>query len=160
MKYKVGDKVVNRKDLESGKYYGYCFFTDGMKKTVGAITTILIVRHSYYKLDTCEAYNFVDEMIDHEATAKLNEPTPKSLLKSGDKVTYRDGTERFVLLETGTLHTDIGDFALKLEYFNDKLCCESHKIQDIMKIERGTELIWERPIPQPEPKVIKMTKLS
>ena len=142
MRYKVGDKVVIRKDLVVGKYYDGCYFADEMKKIEGAITTILGVRSSHYKLDTCRAYNFVDEMIDHEATAKLN--SPKSLLKSGDKVTYRNGEERWIMLELGTLHSVNGHPMSKLDLYSDDLICKHYDQFSIMKIERGTELIWQR----------------
>ena len=144
MRYNVGDKVVIRKDLVVGKYYDGCYFADEMKKIEGAITTILGVRSSHYKLETCRAYNFVDEMIDHEATAKLN--SPKSLLKSGDKVTYRDGTVRWVLVETNSAHDENGRKGIDLNSYNDEQMQENRAFShcDIMKIERGTELIWER----------------
>lgn len=71
--------------------------------------------------------------------------TPKELLKSGDKVTYRDGSERFVLLETGTLHNSSGTVAIILDKFDDNLMRTSEtRTCDIMKIERGSEIIWER----------------
>ena len=115
MKYKVGDKVVIKKDTKFDK-----IDYSNQVATINRIRTWKTLPYDY-EVDLNCNWCVYDETIDHEATAKLNEPTPKSLLKSGDKVTYRDGTERFVLLETGTLHTDIGDFALKLEYFNDSV---------------------------------------
>ena len=142
MRYHVGDKVVIRKDLESGKYYGGYYFADEMKKTEGKIATILIVEFGHYKVDTCRWYNFVDEMIDHEATAKLN--SPKSLLKSGDKVTYRNGEERWIMLELGTLHSVDGRQISKLDLYSDDLICKHYDQFSIVKIERGAELIWKR----------------
>ena len=144
MRYHVGDKVVIRKDLVVGNYYDGCCFADEMKKTEGKIATILIVQFGHYKVDTCRWYNFVDEMIDHEATAKLN--SPKSLLKSGDKVTYRYGTVRWVLVETNSAHDENGIKGIDLNSYNDELLQENRAFShcDIMKIERGTELIWKR----------------
>ena len=144
MRYHVGDKVVIRKDLVVGNYYDGGCFADEMKKTEGKIATILIVEFGHYKVDTCRWYNFVDEMIDHEATAKLN--FPKSLLKSGDKVTYREGGERWVLLETDSIHFGSGSISNVIKNYDDNLLELNRRseVLDIMKIERGTELIWKR----------------
>lgn len=40
MKYKVGDKVRIRKDLENGKVYGGCRFTEIMQNLCGKIARI------------------------------------------------------------------------------------------------------------------------
>lgn len=79
---------------------------------------------------------------------------PKEMLQSGSKVTYRDGTERFVLLEVEGLYDENGDKMAHLDYFDDNLLGHTLRDMDIMKIEHCGEIIWER---QPEVKVVKMT---
>ena len=43
MKYKVGDKVRVRKDLEVGKRYGSDIFVPDMKKYAGKTITLVIL---------------------------------------------------------------------------------------------------------------------
>lgn len=40
MKYKIGDKVRIKNDLEKGMYYGECYFTAKMKQLSGMTVTI------------------------------------------------------------------------------------------------------------------------
>ena len=69
----------------------------------------------------------------------------KSDLRSGDKVVYRNGDERFVLIETQSLYAESGARAIGLEDFHENLKFESLTASyDIMQIYRNGELIWER----------------
>ena len=131
MRYKVGDKVVIKKDTKFDK-----IDYSNQVATINRIRTWKTLPYDY-EVDLNCNWCVYDETIDHEATAKLNEPTPKSLLKSGDKVTYRDGTERWVLLETETLHDDKGNPLNSLNRFKDDLAELAFNSNDIMKIERG-----------------------
>lgn len=75
---------------------------------------------------------------------KLPQPH-NSLLKSGDKIVYRYNDERFVLLETGTLHATNGCSAVALCYFTDDLTwIGNSRANDIMEIWRGDKLIAKR----------------
>lgn len=63
MKYKVGDKVRVRSDLEVGKAYGGFSFLDGMAEMRGKQTTIeMIVNFSYRIKNSC--FNWTDEMFE------------------------------------------------------------------------------------------------
>ena len=77
----------------------------------------------------------------------LNIPQPhKSLLKSGMKVVYRDGSERYVFLPANKLLFDCGSVATSLLIFSDSLLVDKYKNDcDIMEIytEDG-ELIAKR----------------
>ena len=118
-------------------------------------------------------------MIDHEATTKLNEPTPKSLLETGMVVEYNNGERALVLV--GDLPTELygiqkfvflnrdscgfmngsgydDNLISKFGYYNVNRIYKPNVCSlNIFNHCNDSNLIWERPIPQPEPKVIKMT---
>jgi hypothetical protein len=83
-----------------------------------------------------------------ECELELLEPLPqpqKSLLKSGDKVMYRSGSKRYVLVETGCLYVENGMYAKELYYFTDDLLeSKGTTSEDIMQVYRNDELIMER----------------
>ena len=85
-------------------------------------------------------------------------PQPhKSLLKSGMKVVYRDGSERYVFLPANKLLFDCGSVATSLLLFSDSLLVDKYKNDcDIMEIytEDG-EIIAKR-----EEKSAKDTKIE
>ena len=64
-KFKVGDKVRVRPDLEVGKTYGTAIFVEFMEHTRGCITTIKKVDDFYdaYRLEDCGNWDFTDEML-------------------------------------------------------------------------------------------------
>ncbi len=65
MKYKVGDKVRVRPDLEVGKTYGADSFVEPMKEYCGRTTTISTIDNGgekYYLVD-CNNWWFTDEML-------------------------------------------------------------------------------------------------
>lgn len=72
MKYKVGDKVRVRKDLEVGNMYGGYTFVDSMNEFKGKELTIRKLYPSSYELiEDKGEYGWTDEML---------EPTKPSLL--------------------------------------------------------------------------------
>ena len=133
----------------------------------------------YGLVDDAEDWSFTDEMIDHEATTKLNEPTPKSLLKSGMVVEYNNGERALVLV--GDLPTELygiqkfvflnrdSDGFMNGSGYDDNLISTFgyYNVNRIYKPNvcslnisnhcNESNLIWQRPAPQLEPKVIKMT---
>lgn len=80
----------------------------------------------------------------------IEKPTfTKSDLKSGDKVVYRNGEGRFVLVETGTLHDTRGEKCASYRDFEDDLT-SCAKWMVIMKVYRNGVLIWQRNEETPE----------
>ena len=64
MKYKVGDKVRVRKDLEVGKDYGNHDVVEDMKKYKGKEFIIDEVLRNYYRLKDENWYYWTDEMLE------------------------------------------------------------------------------------------------
>ena len=66
MKYKVGDKVRVRKDLEANSYYGEVLFTPGMKKCSGKTMTVdkITYANRYRLKEDIGHYNWSDEMLE------------------------------------------------------------------------------------------------
>jgi hypothetical protein len=65
MKYKVGDKVRVRKDLEVGKDYGKRAVVPEMTNLAGMISTIKSVGRDYYELEEdIDLFDWTDEMIE------------------------------------------------------------------------------------------------
>jgi sulfur relay (sulfurtransferase) DsrC/TusE family protein len=64
MKYKEGDRVKIRADLEVDKQYGSRAFTQYMAKWRGQVVTILACVGNCYWLKDGEYWNWTDEMIE------------------------------------------------------------------------------------------------
>lgn len=71
-KYKVGDKVKIREDLEGHKYYGGIFCNSDMAERAGEIVTITGIRNTYdshdgyiYNITDDEIYDWSAEMFDN-----------------------------------------------------------------------------------------------
>lgn len=63
MKYKAGDKVRVRSDLEKHKGYGGWYTSEGMVKIRGEIVTIREVKSSSYELEEND-FRWTDEMLE------------------------------------------------------------------------------------------------
>lgn len=97
MKYKVGDKVKIRKDLEVGQAYGSCLFKREMKNLCGEIARIIEV-HEHYG-DYCVAsssFYWTDEMFEDDDTEvpKMNKCVVIDV--DGNKVVARCGDKEGV----------------------------------------------------------------
>lgn len=95
MKYKVGDKVKIREDLDVDKIYGNWDCSADMARCRGMIATIVECYGNYYCIDVDDkCYNWTDEMFEekHEHISKFN---------VGDKVRLRKD------LEVGTRYNGI-----------------------------------------------------
>jgi hypothetical protein len=68
MKYKVGDKVKIREDLEVGEHYGNDSFTEEMEQYKGQIATIKeiggIIYNGYYIDLDDDGWHWTDEMFE------------------------------------------------------------------------------------------------
>lgn len=67
MKFKIGDSVRVRKDLEIGKEYGMQVVSSSLKEYAGKITIIESVESSAYLLRGCKGWLFTDEMLEPES---------------------------------------------------------------------------------------------
>lgn len=66
MKFKVGDKVMVREDLEVNKFYSNSTFVDGMEKFKGMIATIISLSLDCYVLDIDGAcFYWGETMLEH-----------------------------------------------------------------------------------------------
>ena len=86
MKYKVGDKVRIREDLEVGTFYGDCLFTGGMQDLAGKVVRITYadIKSEHYRIDAYCCY-WTDEMFE-EDKKKMNDNDSNRILVSGNQV--------------------------------------------------------------------------
>ena len=72
MKYKVGDKVRVKKDLEVGKNYGHYNVVEDMGKYKGKEFIINEVSRSYYRLKNENWFCWTDEMLELVEEGEIN----------------------------------------------------------------------------------------
>ena len=63
MKYKVGDKVRVRKDLEAGNFYGRAYYSSDMNKFKAMECVVTNIYDGTYNINDSE-YGFTDEMLE------------------------------------------------------------------------------------------------
>ena len=63
MKYKVGDKVRVKKDLEPGNFYGRAYYSSDMNKFKAMECVITNIYDGTYNINNSE-YGFTDEMLE------------------------------------------------------------------------------------------------
>ena len=63
MKYKVGDKVRVRKDLEPGNFYGRAYYGSDMNKFKAMECVVTNIYDGTYNINNSE-YGFTDEMLE------------------------------------------------------------------------------------------------
>ena len=83
MKYKVGDKVRVREDLEVGKEYGNDIFIKDMSLLKGEIVTISDIKYDFYKLkEDSDKWNWTDEMFSGKVSEdfSLKESVSQNIL--------------------------------------------------------------------------------
>ena len=73
MKYKIGDKVKVREDLEVGKEYGNQYFIDLMEEYKGQIVTVISVKTAHYEIEEDDrSFAWTDEMLEPIEREKNN----------------------------------------------------------------------------------------
>lgn len=148
-KFKVGDKVRVRKDIEVGKEYnGGCLFAYDMEKYKGKETTIKISfkrgDEVGYTLHDMSYWTFTDDMLERVEFTKDD-------LQDGDIVTLRNG-DKLVLFEEDFINmsddnTNYLDYLSELRddltYSDDD---EDFRDSDVVKVERpnGYATLFER----------------
>ena len=63
MKYKIGDKVRVRKDLEPGNFYGRAYYASDMNKFKAMECVVTNIYDGTYNINNSE-YGFSDEMLE------------------------------------------------------------------------------------------------
>ena len=63
MKYKIGDKVRVRKDLEPGNFYGRAYYSSDMNKFKAMECVVTNIYDGTYNINDSE-YGFTDEMLE------------------------------------------------------------------------------------------------
>lgn len=74
-KFKIGDKVRIKTNLEVGKLYGEHMFVSSMKDFKGNITIVKTILTNGYYLDGCNTWIFTDDMLElvKEPSIKLKD---------------------------------------------------------------------------------------
>lgn len=98
MKYKVGDRVKIRRDLQLDQRYNDCFYIDSMDVHKGKETTIKSINEymGFYKLDLDDGYMWTDDMLE-----KAEEVCKEGKFQVGDLVQ---------VIDDGKLYTHWDDF--------------------------------------------------
>lgn len=139
MKYKVGQTITIKKDLD--KIENFCYgYSPSMKKYEGTKQKIDGVYDDHFTIES--------NCFDWDYRAIETFKFKKDDIQFGDIITTRNG-ERYVYAdghlygEDATYYLDCEDYE---DIFNDKLtyCDKSEEEYDIIKIERNEEVIYER----------------
>lgn len=146
MKFKVGDKVRIKKDLDSNKKYRVLIVSE-MEEYKGKVAEIVAVRgKTGYALDIDKGYwKWSDDTFELVESKKFT----KSDLKDGDVVTRRDKSKsRVYKKENKIIRLDNNDiFTYLCSYTEDlKNTGGAGKRLDIIKVERPAkyETVYER----------------
>lgn len=146
MKFKVGDKVRIKKDLDSNKMYRVLIVSE-MEEYKGKVAEIVAVRGTTgYALDIDKGYwKWSDDTFELVESKKFT----KSDLKDGDIVTRRDKNKSKVYKkENKIIRLDNNDiFTFLCNYTEDlKNTGGAGKCLDIIKVERPVkyETVYER----------------
>ena len=155
MKYKVGDKVRVKEDLEPMKNYGGQTFVDEMIGYMGKVFTIktILPMGEYLLLETKEGWYWTDEMLERITSA----PFTKQDLQTGDVIQLRNGKHIiFINQNIGfvDLEKDVMVFTGRPDYGNIKYCAfkddlthfMSKKEYDIVKVYRANDKLPEQHI--------------
>ena len=97
--FKVGDKVMVRKDLKADTMYGCQRFVDSMEKMLGKEATIDRIRDSGYKLREF-AWNWTDEMFE-PVTLSTGDMINALMANPGQR--YKDDCDRICYVKYGSI---------------------------------------------------------
>jgi hypothetical protein len=150
MKYKVGDKVRVRRDLEIGEFYGnHWYFNSDMEKYKGKEMTVYRVHSEMYDMEEDnQRWGWVDEMLEGtESNYKLIDVfnmISNGELKEGTKVIWLDDSYECIegdLIEENS-KTSLFDY-IDFESLNDEVeVIESD--DDVKRVEKldADALTW------------------
>ena len=95
MKYKVGDKVRVRKDLESGNYYGKAFYISSMDEFKGGKYVITKIWDQCYQIDNF-GYWWSEEMFESVDDEKVLEYALEKLGMTKEELANEEEDIRFI----------------------------------------------------------------
>jgi hypothetical protein len=145
LKYKVGDKIVISMDAVN------CIdYVHSMRNYLGKTMTIYAMWDNYYNIEEDDNdWYWYDDMIDHEATAKLNsqnKPFTFDDLEDGFEIVTSVGSY-FVLKKLGIVLRSVGSYNGLEDYNNEKFECtlSSSDTYDAIEIKnREGIIVWNR----------------
>jgi len=137
MNFKIGDKVRVKSIKELEKTYNY---VDNMGKFANKVVTI-----SYYDRSR-NSYHIAEDEVEYwfYKTAFILADFKLSDIRFADIVTLRNG-ERYVYVD-GYLYSEKNGYGSLIDYWCENLLAyeNDEDADDIMKVERAGEVIWER----------------
>ena len=143
MRYKVGDKVRVKEDLEVGKLYGVCYFFSDMDLLKGKIVTIEHTYEDKYLIKGSNHY-WTDEMFE-DVDNQIK--TLKDLCEN-DIITLRNRDKLVVLHDEAIVDvaTCSSNNITSTDDFKNDLTCSYNSKYDIIKVERpvGYETVYAR----------------
>ena len=95
MKYKVGDKVRVRKDLEPGNYYGKAFYISSMDEFKGGKYVITRIWDQCYQIDNF-GYWWSEEMLESVDDEKVLEYALEKLGMTKEELANEEEDMRFI----------------------------------------------------------------
>lgn len=138
MKYKVGDKVRVRSDLEGNKGYGGWYTSEGMVKMRGEIVTIRGVGSSAYELEENDLM-WTDEMFEGLVEDEL---TAEEAIKLSANLCLNTICDQCPVLKLRRKYGNDGCHNTKREHTEEYLEILKQWKQDHEKKEVETEITW------------------
>lgn len=158
MKYKVGDNVKVRDDLEVGEVYGGMDFVSGMEKNKGKVVTISDIADSkYYIIEEDDYwYKYSEEMFESCGFEIINNVTPETVNINGgirfcdkcqeDSIAYRikehftpGNALNFIFMkcDNGKILVSKKQFKHLLELSNSVEVANDYELEFVDEIELG-----------------------
>ena len=107
MKYKIGDKVLVRPDLEEGKTYGDEVVMSDMLYLKGKIVTIEHVDHpNHYRIkEDPDQWHWTDEMFSEKESEYLSNFDSNKIYNPSDEfpVSAKESTSNFIIVKSNKL---------------------------------------------------------
>ena len=162
MKYKVGDKVRVRSDLEVGKQYGNdndsdkVYFVSGMKCHKGKIVTIQEIAYSAYRIKE-DKWFWTDDMFEGKVVEDMDieinkmidekvEEFRKQLIEETKKLVEEQKQKEKVFLKVGDKYWFISDIGTVSDtrWDNDNVDNQRLALENVFKTAEEAEFALEK----------------